>query len=639
MTNSAETGLPLLLWDSDEAVPPGSALPVFWRGSADTDSAVEAVSIPELVEVNADTLRSRYLAWIHDLGQLTVGGVSIVDRLSLRHGLSAWWMTEVAYKANAYSAPYITDVIKLFALEDFLRGREVSHIICRSENAKLTRVLEAWCHERNIGFDWSSPTVAATRSSLLHRLFDMLPYPLQGAVWLARYWWRRRAFRRKPDLIHQCLSGGISFVDYLFNCNGKVAAEGRFASGYWTRLVDLLDQGTRRANWIHHYFEHEAIPTAADARALLERLNGGSGGHACHMCLDSVLTVPLLLRGLRDYLRLLWKGFRCRTIRTGGRPAGSALNLWPFFERDWRNSVSGVTALHNCLFLNLFETIAHGLPPQKVGVFIQENQAWEKAFVYAWKAAGHGRLVGMPHTTVRYWDMRYFHDPRSYDRSGRNCLPMPDLVAVNGPAARASHLRAGYPADQLVEVEALRFLHLCDALSQPAAPRSPELPLEVLVLGDYVPAVTRHQMQLLATAASHLPSTTRYLVRPHPACPIDLRDYPSLNAQLAQAPLPQLLATCDVAYTSNATSAAVDAHCMGIPVVSVLDGESLNLSPLLGVSGVADVATPMQLATALLDARARMKGVPEPYFRLDAALLSWRALLGLDEPPGYEVSQ
>jgi surface carbohydrate biosynthesis protein (TIGR04326 family) len=101
--------------------------------------------------------------------------------------------------------------------------------------------------------------------------------------------------------------------------------------------------------------------------------------------------------------------------------------------------------------------------------------------------------------------------------------------------------------------------------------------------------------------------------------------------------LAELLADCDVAFTSNITSAAVDAYCASIPVVSVLDGDAFNMSPLRGLAGVVYVTNPTKLADALRNARSRERVVAAPYFCLDKGLPRWRNVLKLN-PAGAEQS-
>ena len=98
---------------------------------------------------------------------------------------------------------------------------------------------------------------------------------------------------------------------------------------------------------------------------------------------------------------------------------------------------------------------------------------------------------------------------------------------------------------------------------------------------------------------------------------------------MTNTPLAELLAVCDVVFTSNIASAAVDAYCSGIPVVQMLNGNTLNTSPLRGLASVVYVTNPIELAEALRAAPHRERGVVEPYFYLDKELPLWCKLLDM----------
>jgi surface carbohydrate biosynthesis protein (TIGR04326 family) len=151
----------------------------------------------------------------------------------------------------------------------------------------------------------------------------------------------------------------------------------------------------------------------------------------------------------------------------------------------------------------------------------------------------------------------------------------------------------------------------------------------VLVLGDYLLSNTQWQMNLLVQAAPSLPAAMIITVKPHPACPIHIADYPSLCMTLTMEPIAKLLAECDVAYTSASTSAAVDAYCAGVPTVSVLDQNTLNLSPLRGCEGVLFASTPEKLAAGLASAATtqRTRDDRNEFFTLDPQLPRWRKLI------------
>jgi surface carbohydrate biosynthesis protein (TIGR04326 family) len=618
-----------LIWDSDSQPPPDDRIVVLWRlFGAESDTAT--FSIPRLVEENADALRSRFLGWLHDLGETLINGRRLVDRLILRPGFSYWWMTLLVEKSYGKSGRCF-DAIRLMALEDLSLLHCPSKIVLVSNDEVLDLALRHWCiragfayERRRAGENGSGPSGEATGR---HRL----PQPVQAMASLLRYVQRRWPFRQSRRRQYPSLVGSVTVADYLFHLTPEAVASGVFASNYWTRLVDELREHKVRVNWLHHYVEQEMLPSVPRAADLIDRFNRNSGGAQVHAVFDRALSVNVICRTLLDYARLLVKGFHLRKVQLQFGPAHSNLDFWPLFEADWQCSIFGSNAMANCLSLNLFERILGGLPRQELGLYLQEHQGWESAFVFAWVQAGHGRLVGVPHATVRFWDLRYFLDPRSICTKGAGAPPMPDLIAFNGPAAIDAARKGGVPEERIIEVEALRYLYL----SQPrnnlrGRRRDPELPLRVLILGDYFSSITSRQMQWLAAAASQLPIDTRYIIRPHPMCSVDPTDYPALHCEVSDTPLDDLLCGSDIAFSGNITSAAVDAYVAGVTVVSMLDGETLNLSPLRGLDGVIFVTNIGDLVEALTVYPANPPN-QQDYFFLDPKLTRWRLLLNMGQ--------
>lgn len=629
------SGILWTIWDAQEAPQDPQPGLVLWRGFAAADKAL--VSIPEYVEQHADVLRARYLAWVHELGEAQIGGRRVLDHLELRSGFSYWWMTHLAQKFNASGNSPIDDAIRLFALEELVASRLVDAISLVSRNARLAASLREFCRERCIAFSWRRPrrNHAISLSGALRRL---LPLRVQAAIAAGRYLWQRRASFRWPSAEPQ-FAGTIAFFDVLVHLDRRAVSTGSFQSNYWTDLVRLLDDLGIDTNWLHHYFKHDTVPSFATALRLIADFNAHAGGRQSHAMIDAAISPKVLFGALRDYVRLSRSARRLHGIERYFRARGSAMQLWPLYRREWIDALSGPAAVVNCFVLSLLEHSLRRLPPQRMGFYILENQPWEMALVHAWRANGHGRLIGVPHTTVRYWDLRYFHDPRSY-LDGLNGLPRPDHVAVNGPAARNVYLDGGYPAVELEDVEALRFRHLLDGGVRGAPAVVSSSQMKVLVCGDFLAATTRQILSWLAVAAASLPSDTIYLLKPHPAYAVAPAEYGGLPVQLTDAPLGELLADCSVVFASNITSAAVDAYCAGVPVVQMLDGGSFNASPLRGLHGAIYVTGGEQLADALRAAHGRGRGHSDRYFWLDAKLPRWRALLqwpvparrGLEQP-------
>lgn len=626
-----DRGTTFLVWDSVGLPPEGDWVPVLWRGFSEGGSA-PTHSIPRRVEEQADALRARFLAWIYDLGEAQIDGRRLVDHLALRPGFSYWWLTLQVEKCYVKSSR-LSDAVKLLALEDLIADHSAGKVILASGDKVLARTFHLWCRRSGQIFEWRRLNKLTGRESISRRLYQSLPHGLQAVLYLLRYIYQRWPLRQERKSLKIESGVQVTIVDILTHLDSNAMSTGRYGSNYWTDLIGVLERDVRKVNWLHHYFRHAAVPTTRRARDLINRFNQSSASTHIHTTLDGVLGWRVIRGAVRDYARLVLAGLRVRKARRHFRPIGSNVDLWPLFKQDWHSSMCGTIALSNSLFLNLFERTLKQLPRQELGVYLQENQGWEKALVYAWKAAGHGRLVGVPHSTIRYWDLRYFLDPRSYQRTGENDLPLPDVVALNGPAAIAACRQGSFPKELIVEVEALRYLYLADLpLKQKPAKGERSDSLRVLVLGDYLPSVTHQQMQFLAEAAHLLPPGTCYVVKSHPNCPINASDYPALQMQVTGAPLSDLLPDCDVAFTSNITSAAVDAYGAGIPVLSVLDGGTFNMSPLRGLVGVAYVTSSSELVHALRHALESKERSVEAYFCIDKQLPRWRSVLGLRVP-------
>jgi surface carbohydrate biosynthesis protein (TIGR04326 family) len=520
--------------------------------------------------------------------------------------------------------------VKLLALEDMVAVLRPTTIILASGDNVLAHAFSLWCRNAGMTFKWRRLKRRESPVSPAKWLYRSLPHPVQALLSLLRYLMQRWPLRQVGTKALSKSAGRLTFLSYFDNLDMEAARQGRFFSRYWTTLAEALAQTRTPTNWLQLYVPDESIRTAYCARNLVTGFNQTGQNSQAHSILDGVLGWSAITGTVRDYFRIVLAGLHLRKAPRNFRPANSNVDLWPLFRQDWRSSMYGSIAVSNCLFLNLLERTLVRMPRQDLGAYLQENQGWEMALVHAWKSAGHGTLVGVPHTCVNFWDLRFFVDTRAYRRTGKNDLPLPDMFALNGPAAIAACREGGFEDDRIVEVEALRYLYMANLpAAKGHATEQSNVGLRVLVLGDYMDSVTRQQMRWLVAASPALPADTRFVVRPHPNCPVEARDYPTLKMEIRRNQLAELLQDSDIAYTSNVTSAAVDAYRMGIPVVSVLDGDAFNLSPLRGLAeGVRFVTSPEELADALSS-----KGKPAPgfkkaeYFTIDPSLPRWKALL------------
>jgi surface carbohydrate biosynthesis protein (TIGR04326 family) len=622
----------VIVWDHKHDPPGAIGKVLHWQSYAHRSSGA---SVPRYLEDHAERLRAKYLAFIHDLGESQIDGKRIVEHLDLGDGFSFWWMTQLSEKSPFKSAR-IYGCLRLMALEEILLEEKPSELTLDSSDRNLAQAIRRLCQNLRINFIWR-PVKKSRQEWSLRSFYRALPYSMQGLISL-RHLVTRWPLRKlqKP----QWFSGNntIFLCSYFFNLDPASGAKGRFSPRQWEGLPKLLQDSGKRANWIHHFLLSPGTPDVKTGLNWLRLFNHDAYKQGYHTFLETYLSWSVVLRALKNWIRLNAVSWRLREISRAFNPKGSAVWLWPLLRSDWLASLNGSTAISNCLWVELFDVALKNMPNQKIGLYIWENQGWECALLRAWRRHGHGEIIGVPHATVVYWHLNNFDDPRSLISKRNWAKPLPNHLAVNGPMAWKAFVEAGYPPERLLEVEALRFQYLTalgsGKLKKPVdAPASAGLQAQslqkkVLILGDFTFKQTLKMLRCIE-AASHLIDTEISLtLKPHPVCPIEREDCPTLSFELTDAPLAEIMPNFDLAFSSNSSSAGLDALLAGLSVVIFLDDEDFNHSPLRGVGGIRFASTAEELAHALQAGRRNeFPPAAGDFFWVDNQLPRWRKLV------------
>ncbi len=594
---------------------------VNWNGHMETSNVI---SILRLAEENKDKLKEQYLSLIYEFGELDINGKRTIDYLEIFPKFSYWWMTLIAEKCNYAKSPQINDVIKLLVLRDIIDKKKYKKIIFFSSNKILAESIKLLSIRYDVGFEWNKVPDKGQhifKKGIASSIYRSLPLILQALTWLAIHLLSKWHLKGIGIKNWKSSKATITFVSYLLNLTPSSMRTGKFESLYWTSLSGLMDQYKQPSNWLHIYTESSLLPSSSDAKNIISKFNNST---QVHVTLYSFLNFNLIIKVLYNWLKLVKKNrLLCSKIKE------KSDFLWPLFMNDCKVSMLGSVAMSNMLNFHLLYKAMALLPIQKKGFYLQENQGWESCFIYSWHKNKHKEcLFGVPHSTISYWDMRFFSDKRSYD-SDKNCyLPSPDFVCVNGPNAKNKLMSAGYSNKKIIEVEALRYLYLGKIQGRKIFNKK-----TLLILGDYSEYNTRQQMELLMSAEKHTSGQIKYLFKPHPSCSILVDEYRSLDLTITNEPINALINKCSMAYAGSATSAAVDFYCTGKPVVIFLNHETLNLSPLNGINDVTFVDSSEELSIVLkkIGEIKEIKGQCNNYFYLDAGLPRWKKIIAQDK--------
>jgi surface carbohydrate biosynthesis protein (TIGR04326 family) len=423
---------------------------------------------------------------------------------------------------------------------------------------------------------------------------------------------------------------GICLVDYMAHFAPGAVDEGRFASNYWGPLVEMLDELDEPVRWLHISADlaSSCVVTRDDE---LVRQFDANATRQIHDLLHRHLTWAVLARSCRDYLRVRWFGVTAGPRARMFFDARNSTSFWQAFRAAYRDQFFGKTAMLNCLWLNLFEEALERIPPQRLAIYLFENQPWEMAFIHAWREAGHGELLGIAHSTTRFWDTRYFKDPRElWSESGANPMPWPHRIAVNGPLMERVCRLSGYPAERMVELEALRYIHIVQ--ERPAARTGGDF--RILVSGDYSPTSDEYLMRQVSQALDLAVLPILVSLRPHPAAngaPLSLD--PRIRMDEHASVFDALMAA-DTTVCGALSTVAVESACMGKPTLLVADPHVVMTSPAEGLREVEFFLSSGKLAKALRRVRgddSTASTDPAQVFHLDSKMSLWRGLVSAQQ--------
>ena len=562
-----------------------------------------AISLPSLVEEKADIYRATFLSWTHDFSQTKINETTLYEYLKLEDDFPFWWTTSLGQRFNINASSSINDVIKSMAFFDYLAQEKLfpTSINITTEKVALWEFFKLWGDRQKI----------EVNSKHIIRSKKVKKSVLAYALYLFRFvvYGLFDASKKQPQQ--------NKFVFFDIFTHLKNGAE--FKSNYWTKLVEVLQKNN--VQWNHLYYKTKHRFSYLNALKRIQLFNASSEAHQ-HQLLEQNF-------GLLDYFKTLNRYFKIRKKAKKIFPqlskaivcSNRGIDFSPYLIEDLMDSLVGQEALKNCFYSVLMENAVKATPVQAKGVYLQEFQPWEIALVHYWKKTQRNDLIGMPHSTHRYWDLRYFFAKKFFLQYAQDIFP--DHIAVNGDNSMERCLENGYPEAILKPVEALRYLHHPNT---PVEQKSTEKKrLNILICCDYQTKTSERLFEMVDQATKEGKLKCKVKIRMHPAFPLPSELLTQYDFEISKEEMINALQETDWVITSNLSAIAVDGYYQGCNIAQLSDGVYFNLSPLRGLVDDLLFNSAKELQQMIFKQKQLKESVS--YFLIDSKTKKWIALL------------
>lgn len=593
-----------------------------------------SISIPEYIDAHVAELRDQIVTELHEFSQVTVGKKKLFQYFNYDNDFSFWQMS-LLYEKSHYKSDVFFNLLKIYVVERFIHQGVESIQVEGDLSKNVIRALKLVAAKHNTiiclrkSF-WSGLVINVSMRSL----FSRLPHIFQGLIWFFYYIYQRRPWFFQATSSHDPTDSieTVTIFSY-FQFDMSEAKRGCFKSSYWADLPNTILKMGKRIRWCLFYVKSGSL-SIKDALYTINAFKNQKNNQEFFFH-DQEITVRLCVLVFYRYLYIIvqYVYFRIKLFVHQSRIRKNP--IYRLMNNEIKQSFLGLTSVENCFYFYIYRSVAAKCNRDQIGLFLLENQAWEKALTYHWKQKNPHPIIGFAHSTVRDYDLRYFGF--RYELHASNITFGPDAIAVAGKDAQNKLIESGLQSMYLIPVEAVRYIDLPSKNYYLPLPNCTQKNALLFFL-EYSPHEMVFQLGFMSRFFSLYPLYKQYkiLIKPHP---FNINIESSLNMYLSgvdfvvtHKKVSLLMDDVDMAISGQSSSVAIDLAIAIQPFAIIRDPRCMNMSPLLAHKNLF-VKTPEDLFFAIqhvADCRDYLKdnfSTETGFYYTDPSLPKWKKLL------------
>ena len=528
-----------------------------------------------LIDKNNLIIRKKYLEWIFNLQNLKLKKNKIIKLLKIDDKFSLWWMHPISEKSNFLKSFHINEILKVMALEEFLKKKKITEISTTGLSDETNRVISLISSKKNIFFNKNAEKKNYDINIPILNFFKAI-------AWLIVYLFKRRSLFGLNFSNWKNSKNKIIIANYLFDIDYKLLNKKKFVSGYWGNLIDKLEKKKIGINWLNIFFEYEEIPNSTQAKKIINKLNKVSNNDL-HVTLDTFLNLRLLFKSFKTWIKIFYKSL---FIKTRQIVVEKNENIYfPIIEKEFFNNLQNHHSLKNIIIYFLMNEALSKIPVQKNCIFPNENQPWEMALMNNYKFYSHKNIIGYQHSTTRFWDLRTFYFRKQYNNKSELSYPRPNTIAVHSKIFYNTLIKANYPKKNLKLVETLKYKKLLQKRSstKKIIPNFNKKKNNItLVLGAFR-NFDEALVNCLKKNLSSFNNTYSFYLKEQLSSDEVLEVDETQRFKKVNGNLLDIFKESDLVIISNPSSAVIDAMYTNTPFFVYDGGNFVNFSPMYGV--------------------------------------------------------
>ena len=580
----------VLIWDKDGLPKPSDHFVVFWKNYSQNSSDRE-MSVPDWIAKNQVFVRRQYINWVCKSYQCLKSNPDLYKKMQLDSTINYFQLTPFMEMNLFAKSPQISSILRLIAFEAWAEEITLVSIAYEGDDELLSKTFQGFAERKRIEF--SSNVPSAPDCKVFQQMGPWSRFgisAIKSPVWVILKWVKSlplHGFNIKP---WKSNTDKVTFYSYYAHFLHTNASKLEFESAYWGDLPRYLQSIGKHTNWIHLSPANDAFLASLEKRFILKRWSAGNKSQT-HVAFESFFSLKIMIR-----IILSWHKIRSHLQATQQLLSSQKIgdfDFWPYFTSELERYLSGVGLVDNLLTYELVKSSIQASSVSQQTFYLYEGQPWEKVLNSVCVQINHNLPIAVQHSTVRFWDLRYFQHALESPEQTELETYFPRRIIVNGELS--FHMLGDRPPQQeLIKLESLRYR---ENPSMPHGIKNFSGQISPLILGSFVPEDNNFILRLLEESATKL-TGIEFTYKPHP-----LSDDPFLSSRVtirqSNQELWNLLQGATHVLITASTSAVIDVIQAEIPFAVFLPPSTVNLSPLNTLVGVDFLSTPARLVDFL----------------------------------------
>jgi len=563
------------------------------------------INLFEYIDKNSNYLKKKYLDIVFRISNLKIYNQTLKKILEY-NGYSLWEMSLINEK-NIYKNDYVFKTIKYLAIKEILNINLKNEVRINFLERDLIDILKYEYNTTNIIFENYNSSFSENIKKLIKKS------SIYNHIYFFYFFLKNCNFQKKK--IKNIKKKKFFIFSYFIHYDPKKFYKRIFYPKQWSYLWDIIN---KNSNFVQLFLPSKKFKFYFQIKNFLSKKKFDNLDEGNFV--NNNIFFEFYIKVIKDYNKYKKKINQLDLKNLFKK--NKELNFFYLINEElFISSFSGYTLLQNLLWIKVFDILLSDIPKHEYGIFLYENQPWEKALIASWKKYNHGKLIGYSHTTINFWHLNYFNDPR-YNLSHEFRRFNPDLIAVSSEISKNFLMSQSVDAKNIVEVEALRYLWLVYKIYTDKK----KTKKKILFLGDYKNSINKKLINILNQSTNDLIKLGFDITfKPHPATSVQ-----NIDGKITQTneDLNSLLDKFEYIISSNTTSAIIEALSCGLRTMLFKDKNNFDLSPLKNTileNKIFSFSTKEELLNEVITSKKSVKSIS--YYYLNKDIIKWKKIL------------